>query len=544
LANSKETGKSSGSEKKTSKQADKNSFHDRWKVHKTNTALSKKHTSEIRYRRLFESAKDGILILDAYNGKIIDVNPFLINLLDYSKEELLGKELWEIGVFRNIIASKDSFIELQEKEYIRYEDMPMETKNGKLVEVEFVSNVYLEDKNKVIQCNIRDITERKKAEKELIIVKAKAEESDHLKTVFLHNISHEIRTPMNAIVGFAGFLKDTNLSFEKRYEFVDIIIQSSHQLLSIINDLVNISSIEAGQEKVNELEINLNSTLNCIYSQFDIKALKQKLSFSHTNGLPDNEAWIITDETKLDQIISNILVNAFKFTNFGSIEIGYQLIDSNLEFYIKDTGIGIPIEMQTEIFKRFRQVEFSGILHPGGSGLGLSISKAYVEMLGGKIWLSSEPEKGSVFYFTIPYKPSKQPDSNIAKLVTNFDKEGGKTLLIAEDDDLSFLLMCEILTPANFKIIRALNGIEAIEKCESNPNIEMVLMDIKMPLMNGYDATRGILAIRPNLPVIAQTAYGTETDKTNAFSSGCCDIITKPLDSQELLFVINEHLIK
>lgn len=503
-------------------------------------------TSEKSYRRLFESAKDGILILDAISGKILDVNPFITEMLGYSYRELLGKELWEIGAFNNIAASKNAFIELQTKEYIRFEDMPLETKGGKQINVEFISNVYLVDNKKVIQCNIRDITDRKIAAGQLITAKNKAEESDRLKTAFLHNVSHEIRTPMNAIVGFSGFLNDPGLIPEKRKEFTDIIIQSSEQLLSIITDIVNIASIEAGQEKIQENEININLICKLINEQFFPKVPDKKVTLSLKTILPDDKALIITDTTKLTQILTNLIGNALKFTQQGYVNFGYTVKDSQLEFYVEDTGIGIPLDMQDVIFNRFRQVETTVSRQFGGSGLGLSISKAYVEMLGGKMWLTSELGKGSVFYFTIPYKklnPKGLPGiPPINKL--NFEFKKTKTLLIAEDEDSNFMLLEILLSDMGINIIRAVNGIEAVEFCKSNPQIDLVLMDIKMPVMDGYEATIRIKEFKPGLPIIAQTAYSSETDKNKALACGCSDFMTKPIKRELLLSKINEQLIK
>ena len=506
----------------------------------------KLQVSEKSYRRLFESAKDGILILDALSGQIVDVNPFITEMLGYSHQELLGKELWEIGAFKNIVASKDGFVELQNKEYIRFEDMPLETKAGKLINVEFISNVYLVDHEKVIQCNIRDITERKIAEEQLLIAKDKAEESDRLKTAFLHNISHEIRTPMNAIVGFSGFLSDPDLTQKKRKQFADIIIKSSDQLLSIITDIVNIASIEAGQEKIQENEININLICKLLKEQFFPKTPKKNVTLRLKTILDNNDAIIITDVVKLTQILSNLISNALKFTQQGYVNFGYTIKDSQLEFYVEDSGIGISFDMQEVIFNRFRQVETTAARKFGGSGLGLSISKAYVEMLGGRMWLTSELDKGSVFYFTIPYKkvnPKELPEiPSINEL--NFELRKSRTLLIAEDEDSNFMLLGELLSDMGINIIRAVNGTEAVELCRLNPHIDLVLMDIKMPEMDGYEATIQIRKFKPDLPIIVQTAYSNEADKNKAFACGCSDFMSKPLKRELLLSKINEQLLK
>jgi CheY-like chemotaxis protein len=382
--------------------------------------------------------------------------------------------------------------------------------------------------------------------KELILAKVKAEDSDHLKTAFLHNVSHEIRTPLNAIVGFSGFLNDPGLLPEKRKNFTDIILQSSDQLLSIIDDIIRIASIEAEQEKIQENEININLICRLIKDQFSPKIPDKNVTLSFKTNLADNEAIIITDTTKLTQILTNLIGNALKFTQQGYVNFGYTVKNNQLEFYVEDSGMGIPSDMQDVIFNRFRQIETTDTRKFGGSGLGLSISKAYVEMLGGRMWLTSELDKGSVFYFTIPYKkvnPKVLPDIPTIKGLP-FEFKKPKTLLIAEDEDSNFMLLEALLSDMGMNIIRAVNGLEAVEFCKINPHINLVLMDIKMPVMDGYEATIRIKEFKPDLPIIAQTAYSTEADKNKAFACGCSDFMIKPLQRELLLFKINEQLLK
>jgi len=389
-----------------------------------------------------------------------------------------------------------------------------------------------------------DITERKHAEMELIEAKEKAEESDRLKTAFLNNVSHEIRTPMNAIVGFSGFLNDPDLKPNKRQEFTDIIIKSSEHLLAIIDDIIRIASIESGQEKIQKNEININLICDLIKDQFSSKANEKNVTLSLIPGLTGDEADIITDATKLTQILTNLIGNALKFTHQGYINYGYKLKNSQLEFYVEDSGIGIPLDMQEKVFDRFRQIETTATRNFGGSGLGLSISKAYVEILGGKMWLTSEMGKGSVFYFTIPYKktnPKKLPDIPSVKGL-DFEFKTTKTVLIAEDEISNFILLEEMLLDSGINIIRAVNGLEAVRLCQLNPNIDLVLMDIKMPEMDGYEATKRIKEFKPDLPIIAQTAYITEADRVKAMACGCSDYISKPISKRLLLSKINEQL--
>ncbi|MGE0021915.1 MAG: response regulator [Draconibacterium sp.] len=389
----------------------------------------------------------------------------------------------------------------------------------------------------------RDITERKQMEDKLIEAKEKAEESDNLKTAFLHNISHEIRTPLNAIVGFSGLLSDPETDAEKRKHFIDIILQSSDQLLLIIADIVDIATIEAGQVKIIEKEIELNSMLKLLFDQFLLKANKQNITLALNSFLPDTEIRIIADETKLSQILSNLISNALKFTKQGNVNFGYQIKEDEIEFVVEDTGIGIPATMHNEIFKRFRQVESTTARQFGGSGLGLSISKAYVEMLGGKIWLDSDLGKGSTFYFTIPYKRAQKTVSSDKSITGSGNRiKQQKTLLVAEDEDSNFMLLEELLSGLNSNILRAVNGLEAVEICKSNRQIDLVLMDIKMPVMDGYEATRQIRNFLPVLPIIAQTAYTSEVDRNKALVCGCNDFISKPFKRDSLISKVNNLL--
>jgi len=372
----------------------------------------------------------------------------------------------------------------------------------------------------------------------------KAEESDQLKTAFLHNITHEIRTPMNSIIGFSELLNNPELDFERAQNYTEIIAQSSDSLLSIITDIVDISTIESGQAKISEKETNLNKLLKQIYDLFILKVQNKNFSFTYKRSLSDDDANIKIDQAKLLAILTNLIGNAMKFTQKGHVIFGYTKKEGMLEFYVEDTGIGIPSGMHDEIFKRFRQVELTDDRQFGGSGLGLAISKAYIEMLGGKIWLTSILGKGSVFYFTIPYNRVEVvgvvEEQN--QLENKLIVKKSTTIIIAEDEDLNFKLLDELLSDSKLTILRAVNGLEALELCKSNQHVDLVLMDIKMPIMNGYEATERILAIRPTLPIIAQTAYSSDADISRAFTCGCSDFISKPISRELLISKINKQL--
>ncbi|MCX6272375.1 MAG: PAS domain S-box protein [Bacteroidetes bacterium] len=823
-------------------------------------------SSETQYRRLFETAKDGILILDAETGMIMDVNPFLIELLGYSKPDFMAKAIWEIGFFKDVVANYEKFIELQNSEYVRYEDLPLETAFGEKINVEFVSNVYLVNNRKVIQCNIRDIKERKRAEKKqklfaiilqilnrqnewqniigdilreiksfsgieavairlrdkeedypyfcqngfdeefiekenflcahnntgfipcdqfgipllectcgvvlsgktdiskpyyteggsfwtsqsaelltlisdedlrinprnncihsgynsialipirsgkkvngllqlndklpdrfnpaligfyeeiasaigiaykrirteealreseyefrllaesmpqivwindpdgmnlyynqqwvdytgltldesngrgwikpfhpddqqraldawqnaikngatyslecrlcradgiyrwwlirgvpildeqgsihkwfgtctdiddiklneeiLIIAKENAEESDRLKSAFLANMSHEIRTPLNGILGFSELLKESELSGNEQKKYLDIIEKSGERMLNTINDLIDISRIESGLIGVYISEININKQNEHLFSFFKPAVAKKGLTMSFENTLTYKDSVIKTDKEKVYAILSNLIKNAIRFTDKGTIVYGYKKFESYFEFFVKDTGIGINKEKQKIIFNRFRQVEEGFSRGYEGSGLGLSISKAYVEMLGGKIWVKSIPGKGSIFYFTIPFDTIQQ-EKELIHHVRSIDQIENHVvnlkMLIVDDDEASQILISMGLHSFYKEVLMARTGIEAIEICRKNPDIDLILMDIRMPEMDGYEATRQIRQFNTEVIIIAQTAFALSGDREKAMEAGCDDYISKPIDNKLLRLMVNKH---
>jgi PAS domain S-box-containing protein len=387
-----------------------------------------------------------------------------------------------------------------------------------------------------------DITKRKETEQELISAKEKAEESDRLKTAFLHNISHEIRTPMNAIVGFSALLGEPDADTEVRDSYIEVIIQSSNHLLAIITDIVDISNIEANLIKSTKNEVNINSLIKSLYNQFIPKAEEKKINLTFEPGLSDPDALILTDNTKLAQILSNLLSNAFKFTDKGNIKTGYNLKESFVEFYVSDSGIGISPEHHGKIFDRFYQVQNTISRLYEGTGLGLSISKAYVELLGGRIWLISEPGKGTTFFFTIPFEKAviaRTPEYE-KKLRESLVFPERKVILVAEDVESNFKLIKYYLSESNVEVLHAFDGREAVERCFSGENIDLILMDIKMPVMDGYTATKLIRKKNTLIPIIAQTAYADDMEK--AIECGCSALISKPFDKKALYKVLSEFI--
>ncbi|MCX6329138.1 MAG: PAS domain S-box protein [Bacteroidia bacterium] len=360
-----------------------------------------------------ESTADGILVVDT-TGKIVQYNQKFTELWSIPQNVLRSMEdATAINFVLPQLKYPDNFVNqvkhlYSDKEAITYD--LLEFIDGRFFE-RYSQPQKIGEKTVGRVWSFRDITERKKAEAELIAAKEKAEESDKLKTAFLHNVSHEIRTPMNAILGFSTLLTEPDLTESDRHQFIDVILQSGNHLLSIINDIVDLASVESGQAKINMKEINLNSTLRKLSEQFSYKEKPQKIILSLKTPLLHKEAEIVTDSTKLVQVLSNLINNAFKFTKKGRINFGYDLKGDFLEFFVKDTGIGIPLEFQTKIFDRFFQIDSTLLRQYTGAGLGLSLCKAYVDLLGGKIWLNSKPDEGSTFYFTIPYTRKEDKSS-------------------------------------------------------------------------------------------------------------------------------------
>lgn len=389
----------------------------------------------------------------------------------------------------------------------------------------------------------QDITEKKIAEVELLKAKEKAEESDRLKSAFLANMSHEIRTPMNGILGFTELLKEQNLSGKEQQEYIELINKSGNRMLSIINDIIDISRIEAGLMKFNLAQSNVADQIDYIHTFFKPEAAAKGLNLSVKNSLPRNQANINTDREKLYAILTNLVKNAIKFTKKGEIEIGCAKKGGFIEFYVKDTGIGIPNDRQHAIFERFIQADIEDSMALQGAGLGLSISKAFLEMLGGKIWVESEEGKGSTFFFTLPYDNTKKID-NVPQSLSNVDTKNNirklKTLVV-EDDMISEILLEKAINKISKEILKAKTGVDAVNIVRANPDIDLILMDIRLPELSGYKAVRQIREFNKNVVIIAQTAYGLSGDMKKAKEAGCTDYIAKPIIKEELLKLISKY---
>jgi signal transduction histidine kinase len=379
---------------------------------------------------------------------------------------------------------------------------------------------------------------------ELLNAKTKAEESDRLKSAFLANISHEVRTPLNGIVGFLELLNKNTLDSEQRLMYSKIVNQSADQLIHIITDIIEASRIESGQVQLKMANLNVNELLTGLYYYFEKDATEKKLHFKCSEHLADDKCYVLTDEDKLRQILQNLIDNAIKFTPAGHVEFGCRFSNNHVEFFVTDSGIGIDDKHRFSVFEYFRQVEISETREYGGTGLGLSIARSYVQLLGGSIWFDSVPAKGTSFYFTIPYTTViTDKSNNNMSIQERLIDWSDKTFLIVEDEEVNIHYLQELLEPTNARLVYSNSAEEAISQCKSNPNLDLVLMDIKLPGIDGYEATKVIKELRSDLPVIAQTAYAMSGDRLKAISAGCDDYIAKPIRADDLLQKIH-HWIK
>ncbi len=388
--------------------------------------------------------------------------------------------------------------------------------------------------------------ELRQTNEQLIVSIEKAEESSRLKTAFLSNISHEIRTPMNGILGFTSLLVQPDLSREISAEYVGIINKSGQRLLNTINDIIDISKIDTGQTPLFIEEVNVMEELLSVYnsSRFPCTEKGLKLVLNETDSA---RITIETDKTKLNSILTRLMNNAVKYTEKGTIEINCNRSDRELVFSVKDSGIGIPADRQVAIFNRFVQADIEDKNAFQGSGLGLSIAKAYVEMLHGKIWLDSEPGKGSAFYFTLPFDEEKlptltenneQPESEFIQSVAPSFK---LKILIAEDDEISSMYLAAILKKINCSVLYAFNGIETVKLCRANPDLDIVLLDFKMPQMDGYEALQKIRGFNKTVFIVAQTAFASAGDHERALLAGCNEYVSKPVKAEKLLGIIDKY---
>ena len=496
--------------------------------------------SENKFRTITTQASEGIVLTDIH-GKYVLVNPAFCDLTGYKEDELLSMSVSDLITKNHIPLFYENKNLLDGFPLI----VNFLRKDGSEFYGEVIGRIIRLKNEDFILGTIRDITDRQKAAEEMLLAKEKAEESDRLKTAFLQNISHEIRTPMNAIMGFTGLLVENYSNKEKLERFTEIILQRCSDLLGIINDILEIAKIESGQLPVYLEPCDVEfifSELSTLFLDFQHKNNKNQIELTFRSFLRPEENIILSDKIKLKQIFINLISNAFKFTESGSIHVTANLKDHSIVFSVTDTGIGIKKENHEIIFQRFTQLNPFSNQMPNGTGLGLSIVKGLIELLHGKIWLESQEGIGSIFSFSLPFQAVNPlpEDKQIPWKEIKVDFTG-KTVLVVEDDYYNAKYLKEVLSPTGIRILETSLGREAIRLAqEENPDI--VLMDIRLPDIDGYETTKIIKNLRPQQRIIAQTAYAAQDERHNALNAGCVDYLKKPIEKHLLLNAMSIHL--
>jgi PAS domain S-box-containing protein len=500
--------------------------------------------------RALESIGECVSITD-HKNKLVFVNNAFCKTYGYTEAEIIGKNIAILRPPEN--KEYPAAIILSETIHGGWVgELINIRKDGSEFPIELsTSQIRDENGNSIALIGIAvDITERRKVQTELIKSKEKAEESDRLKSAFLTNMSHELRTPLNAIIGFSGLMLDSGPD-QNTIGYSKIILKSGQHLLSLVEDIFDSTMIETGQTKINyektEIVSLLQEVKDIIHGE-RINEDKTDIELILNIKETENRIFLVTDSRKLKQVLLNLLRNALKFTDQGHIEFGFTEIteaeNNIIQFYVKDTGIGIDKKYHDTIFNIFRQIDDTHTRKFGGMGVGLSIAKKIVELLGGKIWVESQEAKGSVFYFTVPEVPLVKESENKTdhKELKMGNSYSGKTILIAEDEQSNFDFLKILFTRMNIRVLWAKNGLEAVNMCEADSSIDLVLMDIKMPLLNGYEATKLIKAKKPDLPIIAQTAYAMLSDKTEAENAGCDGYLSKPIKIYQINEILDKYL--
>jgi PAS domain S-box-containing protein len=503
--------------------------------------------SEEKYRLYFNHAPVGYQSLDA-NGYFIDVNQSWLNILGYKKEEVIGKWFGDFlhpsqrDVFRELFP-----VNIKRKDLIQDVEFHLLHKDGHTIIVDYIARIGRDQEGNFTRthCVFQDISERKKFEEELVAAKEHAEESDRLKSAFLANMSHEIRTPMNGILGFADLLKEPDLSGEEKKKYIGIIETSGKRMLNIINDIVNISKIEAGQMEISNTTFSVNEQLDYLYTFFKPEAEKKGIKL--IKKIPDDNTdnILTTDKEKLCAILVNLIKNSVKYIHEGVIEFGYVSIAGYLQFYIRDTGIGIPEDKKESVFDRFSRVDNRHNTPYEGAGLGLAITKSYVEMLGGKIWYESEVGTGTQFFFTVPIENKKQTSESGAEKIQSNESDIKFTdfsMLVVEDEEFVRIHLRELLKNRFKSLDFATTGVEAIDFVKENKETDIILMDIRMPAMDGFTAVGKIREFNTDIRIIAQTAYALQGDEQKALDAGCDGYISKPIVKEKLFNEIERVL--
>jgi PAS domain S-box-containing protein len=504
-------------------------------------------SNQERQRRVFESSPDPMLVVDP-SALILDFNSAFLEAFNVDPDLVYGQKIFRFLNRVHWRSAIENFARTWDKGYLKNMEYQVVRPDGITFDAEVSTGAIYDGDGRPesMVLILKNISERKEAERKMLEAKYKAEESDRLKTAFLSNMSHEIRTPMNAIVGFSDLLTDEQLSPEERRDFIAQINQGADDLMRLIDDIIDIAKIEAGQVNVHISECFLRELfkeLHLMYIQNIKRTGKEGVSIRLDWSWPLNELAIYTDPFRLKQILINLLGNAVKFTEEGEIVLGIREHPEGVYFYVKDSGIGIREEKQKVIFDRFMQGHEAKSKLYGGTGLGLAISKNLTEILGGDIGVESTTGEGSTFWFILPrnevplkYEAAIKTPSN--KLRSWEDRK----ILIAEDDLSNYYFLFESLKDTGVEILWAKDGEETMELVREHEDLNAVLMDINMPLINGYECTKQIKSERPKLTVIAQTAYAMSGEREISRSAGCDDYLAKPIKVSELLNTLSKYL--
>jgi PAS domain S-box-containing protein len=517
-------------------------------------AQSPLRISELRYRRLFEAARDGILILDAVTLKITDVNPFMTELLGYSHAEFLGKELWEIGLFSDKEASQKAFKELQRTGYLRYEDLPLQDTNGKLRDVEFVSNVYEEDSAQVIQCNIREITDRKRAEKERTLLlaaaqaaRAEADSANTVKDEFLATLSHELRTPLTSILGWSHLITDGKLDKQQTVSAIETIARNARAQGRLIDELLDISRIMTGKLCLDLRVVKLAPLIQAVVD--DVRPAANARSINLETAFDSDVPPILGDPDRLPQIVWNLLTNAIKFTpKGGDVHVRLERNDSHVLITVNDSGQGIATELLPHVFERFRQADSSNTRSNGGLGLGLSIVRQLVELHRGTVTAESSGENaGTTFRVMLPMPSLPEVPTAAEKTEPKIERNSptiaqhslnGLRVLVVDDEQDTRELVAAVLTARGAEVVPVSSATEALGQMERQ-RFDLLISDIGMPEMNGYDLISRIRQLGEEhggrTPAVALTAYAGIDDRKRALAAGYEMHMPKPFVAADLI---------
>jgi len=500
---------------------------------------------EVYFEGLFESAPEAIVLV-GNNGHVMRVNKEFTKLFGFTKTEIYHKDVDDFIVPEELkTEARENALRSERGSNVSIETMRL-CKDGRKIFVSILATPILNKTGKLGTYIIyRDITNQKLAEQNLNEAKSRAEESDRLKTAFLTNMSHEIRTPMNAIIGFSTLIKNPNLKSDDKSEYIDIIEKSAYNLLTIIDDIIDVSKLEAEQLSINKINTNINTIIDDLLVSFEsLKKLKEikHIRFYAKKGVPGKDFIVNTDPKRFKQVYTHLLDNALKFTEKGKVEFGYYIKDSNLICYVKDTGIGIPFEKMDFVVKPFRQADETDTRKYGGTGLGLSISKKLVENLGGRMWFESETGIGTTFYFSIPNEQATKNEMSDSQKSgsLHFNNWQNKKILIAEDAETNFRFLEAVLEKTNVTLNWAKDGKEVLDLLEKNSDYDLILMDIQMPVLNGNEVLKQIKSKGIKIPVIAQTAFAMESDRQEIINLGYDDYLIKPIEISLLLKKISE----